>query len=410
MVEINIDVDKYLDENHLDSSMIIYNYSEPDLITDDSLVTLLSKEKRRLHDRSARFQLFNDYGELYLNEVTLKDLKEQLPKFINEKHHQTLSMETPDLPIVIDLIDQVKKMGLTVIGSRQECFESWNCVYDAMLLHNIVYSGPNIIDQYTTQKNRHGEEIMTNDQNVTVFKKHLHKKGHYIWSRVYYDVVDAGGNTIIEQIPLQTLGAVLLGLVLKLKPQNIKKLLLFPEIPDDAMADPKLRLRYEHHYRSEFLPIESITEIKLLENIPIKHDAQHIVNKFQFLRSDSELDYGNPIATIDAPNALIGIFHDQLNKSRQDERTLSNWIIQTANKANVFIQRRERRKYNVCYIKHFKIKDGQIDDIIADEKTTNHCFMYETVFEVFDHNTQQTLRYDLSLGELVTYILSLLIK
>ncbi|WP_025023463.1 hypothetical protein [Companilactobacillus nodensis] len=381
--KINLDIEKYLDEKRWAVNMLIYNYSEPTRISDDTLVTLLSDERRRLTKREARFQLFNEYGELYIDDADLDDFRSQFFKRLAEKKSEILPQGTPNLRIIIDLIDEINKMGLHVVGSHQELKESWDCIYD-----NVI---PDL-----------------ENHDLVLSKKPVPKK--FTWDHVFYEIIDSNDNFILKQIPEKMLGAVLLSLVLKIKPYNIKQMLLFPKISSDIAANPDTRLRLENHYCSDFREVISISDIKLLQNIPIKKDEDHIIKKFQFLNSQNSLEYGGPFAESDARDALIHVSYDLPDTSKDDAKKLSDWIIKTADKAHVYIKRRERRQDNCYLVKHFIIKNNTIDDLIGNTQLADPEYNHESVFEVFNSSTEESMRYDLSFGELVTYLLSLLIK
>ncbi|WP_125588134.1 hypothetical protein [Companilactobacillus jidongensis] len=381
--EINLDIEKYLDEKRWAVNMLIYNYSEPTRISDDTSVTLLSDERRRLTKREARFQLFNEYGELYIDGADLDDFRSQFFKRLAEKKSKILPQGTPNLRIVIDLINEIDKMGLRVVGSHQELDESWDCVYD-----NVI---PDL-----------------KNHDLSFKKEPVPKK--FAWDHVFYDVVDSDDNLVLKQIPEKMLGAALLSLVLKIKPYNIKQILLFPKISSDIAANADTRLRLENHYCSGFRVVRSISDIKLLPNIPIKKSDNYLIKKFQFVNSKNDLEYGGPFVEGDARDALIQVSYDLPDASKDDSKKLSDWIVKTADKAHVYIQRSERRQDNSYLVEHFIIKDNTIDDLIGNTQIADPEYNHETVFEVFDSSTEESMRYDLSFGELVTYLLSLLIK
>lgn len=391
------------------ASMLIYDYSTPERISDETPVTLLSEENRRLNQRDGRYLLFNGYGELYIDHANLADFKEKFAHILTENHPKKLIQDAPNLPIIIELINEVKKMGLTVVGSRQIGYKSWDIADWDALLYNLQTTGTNIDQAFTVQR-QDDKDMMVNSQNEVVLEKYHNSKEHFIWDVVFYDIIDSDGNIVISQIHIKKLAIVLLGLILKLRVENIKKMLLFSRISNDIITNPNVKLQFERHYRSDYRSISSITDIKILDNIPIVHDRQHSLNKFNFSISGNDITDTNPIAENDAENALMTILHDVPDHSARDAKKLSDWIIKTADKAHVFIQRRERRQFNICDINHFVIKNGQIDDLLANERPTEHQFPIETVFEVFDSALEESIRYDLSLDELVTYILSMLIK
>lgn len=383
MKKVNNTIEEILDDKDWAVNMLTYDYSESTLISDDTLVTLLSDERRRLTNNKTRFQLFNEYGELYIDGANVNDFKPEFFKRLTEKKPHPLPQDTPNLRIIIDLINEIHKIGLRVIGSSQIRHESWDCIYD-----NVI---PDL-----------------KGHDISLKKNDLSKE--FSWERVFYDVLDSDNKLVLKQIPENILGAVLLGLLLKIKPFNIKRLLLFPRISSDIAAKDTTRLKLESHYRSDFREVNSISDIKLLENIPIKKDDDHIIKKFQFLNSKNNLTYGGPFAESDARDALIYVSYDIPDTSKDDAKKFSDWLIRAAKKAHVYIKRSERRQNNSYLVKHYIVKDNTIKRLVARSELKNHEFNHETVFEVFNSSTEESIKYDLSFGELVTYLLSILIK
>lgn len=223
-------------------------------------------------------------------------------------------------------------------------------------------------------------------------------------------MLDSNNKSVLKQIPENILGSVLLGLLLQIKPFNLKRLLLFPKISSDIAANANTRLRLESHYRSDFREVNSISDIKLLENMPIKKDDDHILKKFQFLNSKNNLNYGGPFAESDARDVLIYVSYDIPDTSKDDAKKFSDWLIRAAKKAHVYIKRSERRQNNSYLVKHYTVKDNTIKRLVARSQLKNPEYNHETVFEIFDSSTEESIKYDLSFGELATYLLSLLIK
>lgn len=112
MKKANNNIEEILDDRSWAVNLLTYDYSEATLISDDTLVTLLSDERRRLTNNKTRFQLFNEHGELYIDGANVNDFESKFFKRITENKPQTLSQDTPNLRIIIDLINEIHKIGL----------------------------------------------------------------------------------------------------------------------------------------------------------------------------------------------------------------------------------------------------------------------------------------------------------
>jgi len=246
---------------------------------------------------------------------------------------------------------------------------------------------------------------MVNLQNEMVMRQLESKKTIETWPTVSYEIYDQNDELVLHGISLEKLAAVLYCLLLEIRPEDIVALLLTPQgIGAYRLAQTKLV--FEEHHTSLSREVHSITDLKLLESMPIVDDEEHYAAKFRLYDDTFKVAMSDEITYDALPITLYFISHDQLPKLQDVGQILSDSLVNLASQAGLIVQRKNRLLTDISFAEKFELVDGKIqsfnlihEDWRYDDPSTNQI---ETVYQLFDHSTELEKAYDLSIGELVT--------
>lgn len=405
MTKAEINFNQYVNDNGLQANLVTYGYGQPDLISKGGTVTLLSAERRRLTQRVGQYQLFNQLGDCYGDEMTLSELQQLLTEIIENGQPNPLPTAIPYLATVLDLIQLVKQRGLVVCGMRQETYDGWQVVDDWLLCAAIERAQTSDEDQLVYARNADGELVLVDlDDNVVLTEMARQSVAKQFFDGQYYEIWAGDQQQLITEVPLESLGAVLLGILLGVAPTSMADMLLSPTLSVDALSTA--RLLFGRTYRSERLVINQLTDLNQVAQLPICQDEAHVQSKYQFADAGLTLKLG---LTVPADNIVTVINNNGHGwpTGNDDERCqLSDWLVDLAERTGLTLVRSERQMGFVADITDFVVAHGEIVDVNLQSRVTRIDDAVETVFNVLDTMTLQTQKMNLTFEELVMYLLT----
>lgn len=402
MTKIEVDLNQFMRDNNLDANIVGYKYSLADSITNHSKVTLTSPERRRLVTDYAHYQLFDEHGLYYAEDVTLDELQFLL-KLTVGRGIELQSDEVPDMAEIVDLVHEVNKMGLVVGGRRHKTGDIWQVTNDQLLVAALERGQKTEYDQIVPAKNEHGLSLVDLDYNEVLTQFDSDRLASLFDGEDMYEIRDAADKSVLTLIPRQLLGASLLCLIIGIMPSEIYQLLLQPRLSGDQVADSQIT--FERHHTSEFRPIKSVADLKIMSHLPIQYDDDHVEAMYRFFDFASGIPISHAVGSGQILPVLKIIFHGKYHFPQDAGRQLSDWLIQLANRENVAIKRFERRKVYRGLIDSFSVLNNEIVDVNMSSRQELLSSQLETVFNVIDYGIEKNLRHSLSFGELTTYLL-----
>ncbi|KRN97642.1 hypothetical protein IV54_GL001217 [Levilactobacillus paucivorans] len=390
-----MDYNQYLVEHQMAATMLIYRYSEADIVSPGKDVTVLSPERRRLTLNDARYQLYNDAG-VYANGVTLDDLKSTLATLRASDHDQGLSANVQESSTIISLIRDLAKMGLTVMGSRYVCDRVWDVDDDRRLVAALLH--PQLIDDQPHSE-AHEASTLAYDWENTV-RRDRQPNGVNKVDEVRFTIQDQAGKPLLRLVPRERLGTVLYALRCGASPQQIREWLLWPRLEQLSLDYAQLSLLT--CWQSESRKIVTLKDLLTLDDLTISDQGSGDACWYQFTAQSEKSRFGGAIPFTEAGEALSKIFHGHQYAS---DRAFSDGLAQLAQHVNLQIQRRQRRLFDIADIDRFKEAEGEIVDMSATGRD-GHEGLPETVYEIIDLGSGRTLRYDLSINDLVMALLA----
>ena len=404
MTEAQPDLNQYLQEKELGANLLIYRYSPIDIIRPGGTVTLLSPEQRRLTAPVARYQLYEMTGQLYADKVDLVDLQTTIDRLFAGEDLPFVTDTDPDLPATAELIRGASQQGLQVIGTHQTGVGRWDVDDDeTRLVKGLTVGGS--LDIMTSSDGMY-QEIVNQEQAVVATSNGEVKPDEhpYMWTTEFFEIVDATGESLLNQVPLSALGAVLFALQRGLSAATVKRLLLWPRLSREDLAGAQLVLG--SNGCSKACLIESVDDLQRVANLPAGEESPENAAFLQFVAEDGNVPLSWPINLADGGDLLHQVAHGMSVDVDQQGRQLSTILSQLADSLGVQIRRYDRQLTDICDIKHFKVAaDGhQIEDFQANSRKYKEYHRVETVFDVLNPTTEHLLGYDLTFNELVTFL------
>lgn len=390
-----MDYNQYLVAHQMTATMLIYRYSEADIVVPEGDVTLLSPERRRLTVNAGRYQLYNDAG-VYANGVTLDELKTTLATLRVSDHDQGLSANVQELSIIISLIQDLAKMGLTVMGSRYVCDRVWDVDDDRRLVAALLH--PQLRNDQP-QNEAQEASMLAYDWENTV-RQDRQPRGVNKVDDLRFTIQDQAGKSLLRLVPWERLGTVLYALRCGASPQQIREWLLWPRLEQLSLDYAQLSLLT--CWQSESRRIVTLKDLFTLKDLAVPDQGSGDSCWYQFTDQSEKRRFGGAIPFTEAGDALSKIFHGRQYTS---DREFSDGLVRLAQHVNLQIQRRQRRLSNIADIDKFKEADGEIVDLSATGRDSKEG-LPETVYEVVDLSSGRTLRYDLSFNDLVMTLLA----
>lgn len=401
MTDENNNINELLKKNMV-LNLYTYNYSTPVTMVKDSLITLFSDENWRLSHNVNRFEPISP--EQKSSEINITDLENSINerRDVNNVPSSYHSEFDPDL--VMLLVDELNQLD-------------FNSEYTACTF-----------DQYA----KDSYEVLNDDLLIEALKKE--KKTHYrqlvpVKEDNNTFIVDLEYNKVMKQIPHiqsfqslcsvlpflgsefnsvspQSVSAVLYALSLGISNDNIKKSILYPTMTPDELANAQLMyLKYCHS------AINDLSEEAAADNIgfdAIDEDDSNPAYDCYFYNPDSE-EQTTLIAHDDIDSALTYIYHKEYDPElNADQHKLTNALIDLADKHNLSIQRQLRRKSTLSQISHVDFENKKITSYDSEltKDYGNNCWI-ESVFNVIEKDTKNQVMYDMTIGQLFSYIVSL---
>lgn len=407
-------IQNFMADHDLESSIISYSESRPDLLQTGQAVTLLSSERRRLTRRQNRYQLYDIYGVCTVDGVALPEFQAALEKGVDLDAVEHWSYDVPNLDVIIKLVQAVNQQGFKVYGARHEQLATWDVTDEEHLKRALRKQRTVDYDQLIRIEpgeadNPTAETVMVDLGNHPVMTRYEPSEvRRMIYEEDFYDVRDANGHTVLTAIPLASLGAILLCLLLSMRPETIARLLLWPRLSAEAVETAALI--YHEDYCSAEREVTTVSDLHLMAHLPVIKDDAHVTTYFQFHHEVNNEAYGpisNAILNEDLLTTLNRTYHSQYDDVAQADRQLTDWLVRTAFRADMFIERIERRKIGTFNIHKICVDDaGNLGEFEGKDRWYGEDYPHSTVFNVIERNLEELERYDLTFEALVTYVLS----
>jgi len=396
------DIKAFFNENGVYANVLQYNSSFFEPITDETRTNLFSDENRRLTEDEKRFQLYNGYGEFYLDGADISDMIAK--SYDMQKNGLTATLPYDDISLegIIDLIRPLQG-SVSVYGTNQKRYDSWE-VLDDQLLDIALYREMQTGNQQLSLVNEDGRDYLVNKDNIRVLVRQLPSEQESAWTESFYEVRTPDGKVILSQIPLEKLGLVLLGLINGFTFGQIESTFLWPNMSKDVLSDAQLL--FVRNFSSDAQKIMTENDFKKVDELAVQQDNDHLSSIYQYCGGEKNWRIGLAFPQYEFTEFYDYLYHNKSNKSEDVIQKLSDFIIGLANECNVSILRKERRLLNISTISKLAVEEEGGISVGANIRPKSRISMVETVFTLKDKSDPETtIKQEITIDELVSYFL-----
>lgn len=407
---IQIALGSFLKEQELAINYLTYSSSLPSPIRLELGQTLFSKPIANLDYQQERFQLYDQYGQLFADDLLKGEFERLLPTILT-KELVPMMFETPYLDGVFSLVASLSELGYQVVIYRQQRLASWQVLETNLLLQELANlnesseGSQGVINQLECQEkdnimtltNQVGEAIMleTNDTRLS------HED-----EPTYYAVLDEAGEVVLGKIPLELLGLLLFGVLSGISPSFLHaEFLSVEELSDIEVAESQLL--FENYRVSLPHKVESITDLVHNGEHICVTDSQNMVEEYYFWKPPaySRLSWG--IMPKDLPMVLGQLAGNQGKPDYTKEKMVfSEKVLALAAAQDLTIFRVDRLLMSISDTDDLEYTNGEISDFTIEKRQQATSNKIETVFEARCVHTGEVLFPDLTLANLVSKLVS----
>lgn len=387
-------------------NLYTYNYSSPVTLVKDSLITLFSDENWRLSHNVNRFKIENIDMSLESDIISISDFEYSINELHDSYNIPTFRFPGLNPDLVLQFINNPAHSagnGSDVYNFTQDSTECYEVLNDNLLITALQKAKTNHYQQLVPVKEDDDKFLVDLEYNK-VMKQMYHRMACF---RELYYVIPPFNNKNFNIVTPNSLSAVLYALDLGINAENIKKLILYPTLTPDELANVKLIYSKDIHTK-----LFEVYEITAIEDIgyyaPDDDDSNPATYDCYFYNPDSE-ELTTLIAHDDIDSALTYIYHKEYDPElNADQHKLTNALIDIADKHNLSIQRQLRRKSTISQINHIDFENKKLTSYDSElvQDYGNNCWI-ESVFNVIEKDTKNQVMYDMTIGQLFSYIVSL---
>ena len=386
--KIQGDVNKFIRHHDLYLNFVTQQTSQGEAIEADGEGTLLTRGIRRFGQAHNRFQLYNENGEVYVGPyLTSQDLQRTLAQFMANGVGKPASRWDAELGVLVFLIHELNQQGFVVTGGVQETQHIWQSTNDRWVAHEVLEAN--------------GEDWLAKMPAQTDFLRPSDlPKVLLTTTGDYYAVRDQHGSVVIDNVPLQKLVSVLLGLRIGIPAWALTSLLLVPRVSTESFADSQLVIT--RNQCSAPLEIQTLADFDAVAALPILHDHQHQTYQYQFDTPHEQL--GDPMTASVFCGMTSFIYHGMPLRDLTADENLTAWLANLAFSAGMRISLRQQRQVHQARVEALIVTDGIINKLQLKENDEQRGEI-ETVYDVYAGDADDPIMYDLEFDELVTALL-----
>lgn len=407
---IQIALGSFLKEQELAINYLTYNSSLPTPIRLELGQTLFSKPIANLTCQQERFQLYDQYGQLFADDLLKREFERLLPTIL-AKELEPMMFETPYLEGVFALVESLKATNYQVVMYRQQRLASWQVLEPRLLLQELATlselgEDPQGLvnrleyqeqDDLATLTNQDGEAIMQEEPDTRLSHED---------EPTYYAVLDEVGEVVLGKIPLELLGILLFGLVSDVSPAFLQAEFLSVEgLSDNEIAES--HLLFESYRVSPPHKVESVTDLMRNGEQICVTDSQNMVEEYYFWQPPAYSRLSRGIMPKDLPVILGELAGNQRKPDYTKEKMiLSEKIVDLAASQDLTLFRVDRLLTAISDTDDLEYTNGKISDFTIERRQQTTSNKLETLFEARCLHTGEVLFPDLTLANLVSKLMA----
>ncbi|WP_334330474.1 hypothetical protein [Companilactobacillus sp. HBUAS59699] len=381
-----------------------YNYSKQMQLIKDGLINCFTNENWRMNDSTDRFELIDlpDHFSLSGN-LNLDDFEDNVDHAIKSgRMFIDYSTRVSDQDLTAWLVQKASEKGFIVYGYVKQGHDINEILDDKLFIRALKKSTQTDYSQFVTVNE------VNNTFTVDLEYNHVMKKlddEELLTYDICYSIFDDSGNVAIYAIPSDQIDSVLYSLIIGVDPQSIKSALLYPKITKSKLASSQLL--YERAYRS--WPIE-VTSAYDIENFSYEvPEGNDLIDDYYFNDSVYNQGLNAPFSSREIVNVLDYLYHDIDDpKVAEDQTKLTNELIKMADEHDLIIYRSMMQETAIGKILHITMNDQKISGYEAHvDEAFGNKYMARSVFDVVKKDHSKVVKYDLTISQLFTYLLSL---
>lgn len=395
------DINKFLKDNDLCINVLQYQCSQYEPVTDKTVTTLFSNERRRLTENEKRFQLFNEYGELFVDGGDIYDLYQKIQDMQKNGIGEPIHNGDKENEVIMNMVELLKEMGLTVWGTNQKIYDRWKVLDDTALvvaLHEAKATGK---EQLHLVQDDEGIKYLINDDNKEVLTP-ISELPEYNCKVDFYEVHNPDGQVVLKDIPFYKLALVLLAIIYKFNVQQVKNQFLWPKLSRNVLGNS--RLLFERSFSSDKVQIKTLADLKSVKGLDTIEDENHIEAKYYFDYESKQWDWNFAFPDSDMEAVYNRLYHDIPIDSKDVTNELTETFTKVADAMGLVILRREQSLMNLGVVDNFEVTDYGRFKIGADETHNYETDNYVVpAFSVINKNTD-VIKDNVTIDELIAFL------
>lgn len=403
-MQVNYYLDQYLAEKELSLNYLSYNRTRPVHLTQLSGDYLLGHLKESFDLSEGRFQVYNQFGELYADNCLKSELDSVFVDIITNDQPKVLTEELMYKNGSAILLKQLLQRGYHLLAYRQEIMSSW-LVRDIDWLTTRTLAEITYPTQWFDQLTR-DDTIDLYDSSTLVFEKIKTISQDTIEESLRFEIINKKGDVILTSIPKEALVETMYYLLNGGNRHEVRTLALDPiEIHSGNFLDTNLVYNcYQQSDRYFVNHIEGIaTEI---EQVTI--NPERLMGEYQFYDDTRYAPINYPIV----PEDLVSIWYEKglglpgIEVDNLKEKS-SQQLILLSESNNLFIYRVDRELEYVADLKDFYFSNGKLKNFNLFIRPESGHDSHETYYILEDSQTGTELKSNLTLSDLICYLYQL---
>ena len=407
------DLNRYLKIRDLNVNMTKYHTTPTEQLKEGASLTLFSKNTSTRITQDMRFEMYDQYGQRYVENMKKEMFEHKVPRLLKSK---LVPLEDGERfkEGMIELILQLVDRDLFVLGRKISRYETWKIDNVEALKKEMQPTDEELAFDINPVNLFVGRD--SDDQGIVLYDEEdaqvMHQSKRAIFRdegvKVVYDICCDDSTPVITNISFEQLGWVLFALLFDVDIDTINALFLRPvAIAEDMLA--KSDLLYDRYKTSDSQLIQSLEDIDNIQALPINEELPYTGT--YSLWDDRSLYRITPgIASKDVFRVLEELSNTKATTSTlRDERLLTDALITLATDYHCGIQRTDRVFNKIYDTSDFVYDYNRITNFSMTPRQDNRIHLPETFFDIIDTRSDHRIVSDLSLNELVSAMMQVII-
>lgn len=408
------DLNRYLKIRDLNVNMIKYHTTPTEQLKEGAPLTLFSKNTSTRITQDMRFEMYDQYGQRYVENMKKEMFEHKAPRLLKSK---LVPIEDDERfkEGIIELILQLVDRDLFVLGRKISRYETWKIDNVEALKKEMQPTDEELAFDINPVNLFVGRD--SDDQGIVLYDEEdvqvMHQNKRAIFRdegvKVVYDICCDDSTPVITNISFEQLGWVLFALLFDVEIDQINALFLRPvAIAEDTLAESELL--YDRYKTSDAHLIQSLEDIEKIPTL-VLNEALPYTGTYSLWDDRRLYRMTHPIASKDVFRVLEELSDNKIRPSTlQDERFLTDALIILAADYYYGIQRTDRVFNKIYDTSDFVYDYHRITNFSMTPRQDNEIHLPETFFDIIDTRSDYRIMSDLSFEELAPAMMQVIIS